>query len=176
MLAAAVAGAPPNEWRDLDGRALTVSPSGDAKAHVFFFILADCPVSKAYSQEIQRIADDYTAKNIRCFLVHVDSETTADQTRTHAREFGLKLRVLLDPKRELVRFTGVTIAPEAAVILPGQKVAYHGRIDDLYADYGKRRAAPTQRTLRDALDAVLAGKPVAHTTTKAIGCYIGTER
>lgn len=175
MLAVAVAGAPPKEWCDLDGRALTVSPSGDAKAHVFFFVLADCPVAKAYSQEIQRIADDYAAKGIRSFLVHVDPDTTAAQARTHASEFGLKLPVLLDPKRELVRFTGVTIAPEAAVILPGQKVAYHGRIDDLYADYGKRRAAPTQHTLRDALEAVLADKPIVQTMTKAIGCYIGAE-
>jgi hypothetical protein len=64
------------------------------------------------------------------------------------------------------------MAPEAAVLAPDGKVVYRGRIDDRYADYGKRRPEPTQRDLRDALDAVLENKPVRAPTTKVIGCYL----
>ena len=47
-----------------------------------------------------------------------------------------------------------------------------GRIDDRYVDFGKQRTEPTVRELRDALQAILAGKPIAVTRTKPIGCDI----
>jgi hypothetical protein len=64
----------------------------------------------------------------------------------------------------------VTMAPEVAILDPDGKVAYRGRIDDWYVDYGKRRGEPTRRDLRDALDAILRGAPVPNPTTKVIGC------
>jgi len=64
----------------------------------------------------------------------------------------------------------VSTAPEVAVLAPDGTVLYRGRIDDWYADYGKRRAQPTQNDLRNALDAILQGKKVTAPTTKALGC------
>jgi hypothetical protein len=84
----------------------------------------------------------------------------------------LSCPVLLDPTQVLVKKSGVTIAPEVAVLAPDGKVVYRGRIDDWYVDYGKRRAEPTQRDLRNALDAVVQGKGVPAATTQAIGCYL----
>jgi hypothetical protein len=62
------------------------------------------------------------------------------------------------------------MAPEVAVVGQDGKVLYRGRIDDMNIDYGKRRAEPTQRDLRNALDAILQGKAVPTPTTKVIGC------
>jgi hypothetical protein len=78
--------------------------------------------------------------------------------------------ILLDPTHALAKKLGATRAPQAAVVGPDGKVAYLGRIDDIYVDYGKRRIAPTRRDLRLALDAVLAGKPAPAATTTVIGC------
>ena len=52
------------------------------------------------------------------------------------------------------------------------RLVYRGRIDNLYADFGKKRFKPTKRDLRDTLDALLAGKRLAKRTTEAVGCYI----
>jgi hypothetical protein len=52
------------------------------------------------------------------------------------------------------------------------QILYRGRIDDLYVALGKKRAAVTERNLRDALDALAAGKAVRKSETKAIGCLI----
>jgi len=79
---------------------------------------------------------------------------------------------LRDLSFELVEQTGVTIAPEVAVVSPEGKCLYRGRIDNLYAALGKRRIKATQHDLRDALDAILKGIPVPQETTKSIGCYI----
>jgi Redoxin len=158
--------------KDVDGRPHTPLAMADKKATVFFFILPDCPISNSYAPEIKRICADYEAKKIAAFIVHADPDVTAEQAKKHAKEFGFKCPVLLDPTHLLVKKSGVTIAPEAAVLGADAKVLYRGRIDDWYVDYGKRRGEPTQRDLRNALDAVVQGKAIATPTTKAIGCFL----
>jgi hypothetical protein len=66
----------------------------------------------------------------------------------------------------------VTTTPEVAIVTPAGQIAYRGRIDDQYADLGKKRLAPTQRDLREALTSILAGQPVPRPRTVAIGCLI----
>jgi hypothetical protein len=159
-------------FKDVNGRAQTPLALGDKKATVLFFLLPECPVSNSYAPEIQRICAAYEAKKITAFVVHADPDVTIEQAKKHAKEFGLACPVLLDPFHVLAKKAGVKMAPEVAVLGPECKVLYRGRIDDWYAGYGKRRAEPTQRDLRNALDSILDGKAVATPTTKVIGCYL----
>jgi hypothetical protein len=64
------------------------------------------------------------------------------------------------------------VTPTAVVVDAQGTVRYRGRVDNLYAALGKTRQQVTSHDLRDALDAVLAGRPVAHPETEAIGCFI----
>jgi hypothetical protein len=80
--------------------------------------------------------------------------------------------VLLDPAHRLVKLAGATMTPQAVVVDAAGQALYRGRINDLYAALGKRRARPTSHDLRDALDAIAAGKAVHNAETKVIGCYI----
>jgi peroxiredoxin len=162
----------PIELRDVDGRTHTPLSQPGSKAIVCFFLLPDCPISNAYAPEIKRICAAYAPKHVTAFLVHADPDTTAEQAKKHAQEYALTCPVLLDPSHRLVKRTGVTVAPEVAVLSPVGKVLYRGRIDDWYVDYGRRRAEPTQRDLRNALDAILQGKAVPVAETKALGCHL----
>ena len=58
------------------------------------------------------------------------------------------------------------------LVLADESIAYRGRIDNFYADYGKPRRMVTEHDLRDALDAVLTGKAVEKPSTKPVGCFI----
>lgn len=157
---------------DLNGvRRDPFKPDGQ-KAMLFFFILSDCPIANAYAPEIKRICAEYTPKKVDCYLVYADADLEAAAARKHVREFGYTCTALLDGNQALVKRTGATMTPEAAVLSPDGKVLYRGRIDDLYTDYGKRRIKPSQRDLRNALDAIVLGKPVPKATTKVIGCFI----
>jgi hypothetical protein len=167
---------PTPHFLDLDGRDHPPLALTGQKATVFFFVLTDCPVSNAFAPEIKRICADYQPKKVATFIVHADPAVTVELAKKHAKDFGFSCPVLLDPTQVLVRATGVTMAPEGALLVPDGKVVYHGRIDDLYVDYGKRRAEPTRRDLRLALDAVLQGKDVPVATTKVIGCYLPEPR
>jgi hypothetical protein len=71
-----------------------------------------------------------------------------------------------------VKVAGAEVTPEAVVLDRKSVVRYRGRIDDLYAALGKKRARVTRHDLRDALDSIAAGKRVKQKETKAIGCLI----
>ncbi len=150
-----------------------LSPASDAtRGIVCIFALCDCPIANAYSPEISRIASEYKKRNFDFYFVHTDPATTIEKARKHARDYALDLKVVLDPEHRLVRFLKAETVPEAFVLTPDLKTAYRGRIDDRNTAYGKRRAEPTRRDLREALDAIIAGKPVPNPKTPVIGCYI----
>jgi peroxiredoxin len=164
----------PVSLRDTDGKVQTPLAVGDAKASVLFFTTTDCPIANAYAPEVAAIVNDFRDSNVRFFAVHVDPDLTADAARTHAREYGLTLPVLIDAKHELVAATGVTRTPEVAVVLPDGTVAYRGRIDDQFPGLGKKKQAPKQRDLRNALTALVAGGTVPTPRTEAVGCSLPT--
>ena len=159
-------------FSDLNGHRYYPLESGTNLATVFIFILADCPVANSYAPEINRLVAEYTPKRVQFFLVHVDDALTEQEASQHARDFGYQCPVLIDRDHALVQRTGATITPEAAVLGRTGERLYRGRIDNQQAALGKRRPRPTTRELRDALDAILAHKPVKHPETKAVGCYI----
>ena len=142
------------------------------KAVVLLFIARDCPISNAYAPEIKRIVAHYTPDKVAFTLVYPDPDTSLAAARRHAKDYGYLCPLLLDPAHRLVRRAGAIVTPEAAVFAPGGRLLYRGRIDDLYFGLGQRRDAATRHDLRDALDAVVGGKPVPVRRTPAIGCFI----
>ena len=142
------------------------------KAKVFIFSTIDCPVANGYSPEISRLAKVYKDRGVSFHLIHVDPDTDLAKAKKHAQEYSLSLPILLDPKHELVAFTKAEITPEAAIVTPDKKIPYRGRIDNLYADYGKKRRQVTVKDLELALEAVLKGESVAVARTEVIGCII----
>jgi thiol-disulfide isomerase/thioredoxin len=145
------------------------------KATVVIFTLPDCPIANAFAPEINRLVADYSAKGAGFYLAHVDRDLTAADARKHAKDFGIQCPVLLDSQHALVKALGATRTPQAFLLDATGKTVYHGRINNLFADYGTRRQIVTQHDLRNALDAVLAGKPVPQPVTEAIGCHIQTS-
>src|SRR6202167_1574083 len=159
-----------HEVNGLDRRPLRVDTS---KASVLFFISDECPISNAFAREIARICADYKSKGIGCDLVYLDPGMSDDQARKHAQEYGHgDYPKIVDRRRELVKATGVSITPEAAVVDREGKVVCRGRIDDSFSALGQPRRPVKDADLRNALDAVVAGKPVEKPETKALGCFI----
>lgn len=148
-----------------------LAPTGPAG--VLFFITNDCPIANSYAPEIQRICADYANKGVSCTLVYADLQLDSATIRKHREDFGYAaIPYVQDARHKLSAATGATITPEAVVVDPHGKVLYRGRIDNFYAGLGKPRRQVTEHDLRNALDEVLAGKPVTHPQTQAVGCYI----
>ena len=114
------------ELIDLDGRAHTPLKNSDAKATVLFFLLPDCPISNAYAPEIKRISTHYALSNVASYVVYVSPDFSAAEAKKHATDYGFDIPVLRDLSFELVEQTGVTIAPEVAVVSPAWQASHQG--------------------------------------------------
>jgi len=174
LLACALSGAslPHFSLVDTADAAHTDSEWSKAPAVVLYFLTTDCPISNGYVPEMNHIAQDYQARGVRFYGVIADTDTPPEEVRKHVREFGYTFPILIDKHQVLVNFTDATTTPEAALIAPQGNLKYLGRIDNQYESFGKRRPQATQHDLRDALDAVLAGKSVAKASAPALGCSI----
>jgi hypothetical protein len=159
--------------RDIDG--VERAPLMVEKGHVsvLFFISRDCPISNRYSPEIRRICDEYAARGLGCSLVYVDPDLRDADAGKHALAYGQgAYPKFADRTHALVSATGATVTPEVVVVRPGGLIAYRGRIDNSYAALGRQRSVVTEHDLRDAIDAVLAGRAVVKPEVAPIGCYI----
>jgi peroxiredoxin len=159
-------------FTDTSGRAHSSAEWAAKRAVVFFFVTTDCPLSNLYVPEMNRIAQKYTPREVAFYAVQGDATIAADVVKKHAKEFGFEFPYLFDPQESLATFTRADTTPEVAVVTPHGGVRYLGRIDNLVEDFGKQRRQATEFDLRDALDAVLAGKEVSRPRTPAIGCAI----
>ena len=142
------------------------------KATLLLFVTSDCPISNFYAPEIQQLCAEYGPKGIACTLVYEDVGIDDAGIRKHLAEYGYHdVSTAIDRDRSIARRAGASITPQA-VLLVGDQVRYRGRIDNRYEAFGKPRRVVTARDLRDALEAVLAGKPVPNPETPALGCTI----
>ena len=161
--------------RDLNGRQIQPLAKPDAKAVVFFFVQTDCPLSNRYAPEIKRLYEKYNSGGVNFWLVYPDRDDSAETIQKHLKEFGYKLDALRDVGHKIVKASGATVTPEAAVFVPskdGMQMVYRGRIDDLVAAFGKTRPAPTTHDLDEMLDAIMNKKTLRSKITEAIGCSI----
>ena len=156
----------------LDGSIHHPIPKLTDRTTVLLFTASDCPVANGYVPEIRRVCAKYGDRGVRFYVVNVETNTSVEALAGHAAEYGLPHPILMDRQHRLADHVGAKITPEAVVLLPGGHIAYRGRIDDQHRELGARRPAATQRELRDALDAVLAGHAVAVPRAAAVGCFI----
>jgi peroxiredoxin len=172
LAATLAAGVPAFQLRDTRGAIHSPAEWSGARAILLFFVTTDCPVANSYVPEMNRIHDAYAGRGVRVYAVQADTTVADSAAAAYARDYRYGFPLLLDPHQLLVQLSGATITPQAAVLAPDGRVLYLGRIDNRVVDFGKQRSQATEADLREALDQVLAGKPVAHPFTKSIGCAI----
>jgi len=158
--------------RDTRGVVHTSEEWNGKKAIVVFFTTTDCPLSNNDVPEMNRTRQDYESRGVAFYAVQADTTIADAEVLQHTKEYLFAFPVLFDPHQTLAKMTGATTIPEAAVLSSDGSVLYLGRIDNRVEDFDKRRPEPTKFDLREALDAVLAGKAVQHPRTKAFGCAI----
>lgn len=179
---AGVAGVEAPRLRGLDGRWLApFAPSGGAG--VLFFVSRDCPMSNGYAPEIQQLCAEYAAKGVQCLLVYEDEGLDAAGVRAHLAEYRYDraspssgaMPAAIDASGTVAAHARATITPQAVLVDRRGSIRYRGRIDNRYASFAKPRQQVTEHDLRDAIEAVLADRPVARADTEAIGCAIAPQ-
>jgi peroxiredoxin len=138
------------------------------KATVVIFIATRCPFSNGYNTRMAQLGKDYPGRGVAVLGINSNKTEPVAQVAEHAQKHGFTFPVLKDDRNVIANAYGATRTPEVFVLDPGGKVLYHGRIDEKHDD----PEAVKSPDLKNALEAILAGRPVAAPTTKAFGCTI----
>jgi len=152
---------------DADGAEHSLKALMGKNGAVIIFIATRCPVSNGYNERMEKLAADYKAKGINVIGINSNVTEPASEVKSHAAEKHLTFTILKDDGNKIADRLGANHTPEAYVVDASGKLVYHGRIDN-----SQNTANITSNDLRDALDAILAGKPIQKTTSLAFGCSI----
>jgi len=152
---------------DVDNKERSLKSLAGKNGTVLLFIAVQCPVSNAYNERMAKLAEDYKAKGIAVIGINSNVAEDAAAVKAHAEQNKLSFPILKDSGNKIADKLGASVTPEAYFIDAGNKLLYHGRIDNA------RNAAQLETSdLRNALDAALAGKTIEKTEAKAFGCSI----
>ncbi len=153
------AGGPAIALKDLLGR---------SKAVVVIFDATRCPYALGYKERVASMAKEYAGKGVVFVTVNSNKTEASEEVAADAKKHGLDFPVLKDEGNRVADLYGAKKTPEVFVLDPKGTLLYHGRIDETHDD-PKNVKSPD---LKNALDAILAGKPVPAAETKAFGCSI----
>jgi peroxiredoxin len=138
------------------------------KAAAVIFIATKCPVSNAYNERMAALGKEYAPRGIAFVGINSNKTEPAAEAAGHAKAHGFTFPVVKDDANKVADAYGAEKTPEVYVITPKGDLVYHGRIDESQDD-PKNVKSPD---LRNALEAILAGRPVPAPETKAFGCTI----
>ena len=156
---------------DLGGSPKDPLKETPGKVVVLVFVRTDCPISNRYAPLLQEMSVKYVGEAV-FWLVFPDKNESPENIRSYLREFNYKLPALRDPDHSLVKKTGAKMTPEVAVFNLKRDLVYHGRIDDLYREFGKARRAATTHELADAIEAASKGVAPPSAAAEGVGCFI----
>lgn len=155
----------------LDGKAVTFKP-GDGKVSVVVFTCNTCPYSRGFEDRIVSLGTDYSKKGVQFFAINPNDDALHEgekmelmKERMVARKYSFPY--LKDGTSQVARSYGARVTPHVFVVDARGTIVYRGYVDD------SARAEKRKHTaLTDALDALIARKPVTASATKAFGCSI----
>ncbi len=160
------------ELTDPQDRVLKIRPV-ERKATVFLFARTDCPISNRYAPTVKQLHRNFADRGAGFYLVYVDPGQPGAEIVAHREAYAYPCAAVCDRDHRFANSVGARVTPEAVVIDEAGMVAYRGRIDDRFVDFGSSRQQPTQHDLAMAIEAVLAGRSVEVPVTSAVGCFIG---
>ena len=166
--------------KSTDGKSVAMADYPAAKGFIVVFTCNHCPFAKAYEQRILDLDKRFAAKGYPVIAINPNDPAVVDEDspanmQARAKEKGYTFPYLFDDGQKVFPRFGATKTPHVYVVSAKGKgdaraytVEYIGAIDD-NSDEPKKA---TKHYVSDAVEALLAGKKVAITNTKAVGCGI----
>lgn len=165
--------APDFKLRGTDEKTYTLASFAAGRILVVNFTCNHCPYAQAYEDRFIALAAEFTPQGAAFLAVSPNDAKTYpadsfENMQRRAAEKNLPFPYLYDEKQAMARAYGAVCTPHLFLFDAGRKLAYEGRIDDNW----KNPDAVKSRDLRDAIEAVLAGRPAPAPQTNPMGCSI----
>jgi peroxiredoxin len=166
----------------VDGKAYSLADFADADILAIVFTCNHCPTAQAYEERIKQLAADYKDRGVAVVAIspndpaavrldelgYTDLGDSLEDMKIRARDHGFDFPYLYDGETQATsQAYGPVATPHVFLFDRDRKLRFCGRIDD-HENPAKTKTHDT----RDALDAMLVGKPVPIATTRTFGCSI----
>ena len=163
----------------VDNRYYRLKDFENADVLVVIFTCNHCPTAQAYEDRIIQLAADYKDKSVAMVAIspndplavrldelgYSDLSDSFDEMKMRAYDKKFNFPYLYDGDNQRAsRAYNPATTPHAFVFDKARKLRYVGRIDN------SENKQVKSRDLRNAVDALLAGKPVPVETTRPFGC------
>lgn len=164
----------------VDGKTHKSSEYTGGKVLAIVFESNHCPVSQLYEGRIEKLYRDYRGKGVTLVAINPNNPKTVrldelgytdvtdslEEMKVRARFRGIDWPYLYDgDAQRLSSIFGAVATPHIFIFDAQRKLRYQGRIDD-----NQREELVKTQDARNAIEALLAGKPVPVTDTRAFGC------
>lgn len=159
-------------WSFADSKGGPVALDQPGRALVLVFMSNSCPGVKAYDNRLRELARRFGPQGVRFVGVNsVPSQLYPSESlegmRKAAIDRNLVFPYVKDRDQRLMQRMGAVCTPHVFVLDSELVLRYRGRIDDAFLESRAR-----SHDLRDALNDVLARRPVARPETAPLGCTI----
>ncbi len=158
------------------GRNVSIDDFADRRALLVMFICRHCPYVAHVRSGIARLGRDYVEADANIGIVAIGSndpaahpEDSPEGLAEEAREAGYTFPYLYDETQEVAKAYSAACTPDFFLFDAGRALVYRGQLDDSRPSNG---LPVTGESLRTAIDAVLAGRPVPEDQRPSIGCSI----
>jgi peroxiredoxin len=176
------AAAPDFSLPGVDGKAHSLGEYAGSRVLAVVFTGNSCPASQLYEARLGKLAADYRDRGVTLVAVNPnrpaalqlqdlsfsDVGESLDDMKARAAHRQIGYPYLSDGEAQAVtRAFGVVSTPHVFVFDRDRKLQYEGRVDD-----NLREDAVQSPDARNAIDAVLAGKPAPLARTRVGGCRV----
>jgi len=160
------------KMKNVDGKDVLIADVAGKNGTLVVFSCNHCPYVKAWEGRMVEIGNAYQKKGFGVITINANDpsafpEDSFDVMQQRAKEKGCQFPYVVDATSDVARAFGATRTPEVFLFDKDGKLVYHGAVDD---DQDAKKV--TKNFLRDALDALVSGKPIPVSETKFIGCSI----
>lgn len=162
--------------KNVDGKLVSLSDFKSARGFIVIFTCNTCPYAVANQDRIIALDKQYKSKGYPVIAINpnnpkVQPGDSFEAMQQRAREKGFTYPYLLDEGQKIYPQYGATKTPEVYILqkeADGLRVKYTGAVDDSSRDPN----AVTEKYVENAVNQLLAGKPIKVSQTRAIGCAI----
>ena len=164
---------PAFELADPDGTAYRSNELAGEKGLLVVFTCNHCPYAKAVWSRVAALAKHAEGLGIGTVAINPNinpnyPDDAPEQMKERAADLDLTFPYLVDQKQDTARAFKAQCTPDIYLFDGGKRLIYHGRIDDNWQD----ESAVVREELREALDALGAGRPVLKEQNPSMGCSI----
>lgn len=143
-------------------------------ATLIMFICNHCPFVKHIKDELAKLGTDYTPRGISMIAINSNDvvnypEDSPEQMKIVARQWGFNFPYLFDETQAVAKAYDAACTPDFYLFDGNLKCVYRGQLDDSRPG---NDIPVTGRDIRAALDALLAGQPIATLQKPSLGCNI----